>query len=158
MHENLFGVLKESIPILGIILTALITLTVLKHENWVKAVSSSRNHWLNEFRNEASIVVGTINMIKNYVETTTKDEKKVSLTHNLIYEAEVAKAKLITRLNTNKIKGNEYNMVLKNELSNIIFKERYLKNYNVVAFLELINIILEIEWKKVKRESKGEIE
>ena len=115
MINYLMDLLKESIPILGIIITAMVSITVLKHESWLKAVSSSRNLWLNEFRNEVAIIVGAINMIKHqnlYLKCSSKADRSSS-NYKIIYEAEVAKAKLITRLNTNKKIGNEYNKVLK---------------------------------------------
>lgn len=160
MIAYLMDLFKESIPILGIIITAVVSITVLKHESWLKAVSASRNHWLNEFRSEVAIIVGAINMIKHqdlYLSEKFKDDE-IAYMHKAIYDAEVAKARLYTRLNTNTLKGNEYNSVLKQELTRMIFSNQFCNAYNVIALQELVNRILEIEWQKVKKESKGEIE
>ena len=78
--------------------------------------------------------------------------------NEVILEAEEARYVLITRINTNKFEGNEYNFRYKEILKEIKFDKTIKESFNKDEFLDLTNLILETEWQKIKRESRGKNE
>lgn len=167
MDDLVVAIISGLIPVIGVSLTAIVSLIVFKRQSWLKTVSESRNHWLNEFREEFSIIVGAIKIIQinNYEclfikspdytkRTEIKDRDHFDLI-KMIYKAEIAKAKLITRLNTNKVEGNEYNFALKRILYDLKFEKEYVDKIELEPLQEMVDIVLENEWKKIKREAKG---
>lgn len=127
----------------GALITGIVGAFTLKfhyRELYAKSISSSRMHWINNFRKELSIVIATLKTKKN------------------VYEAEKARAKLLTRINMDISKpGNEYNGVFEKMLFEIDFNN--LSNVNVDNIIEKLTEvsrkILEYEWKRVKEEAGG---
>lgn len=169
MSNLVVEIVTGLITVIGVAITALVSFITLRRQSWQRLVSESRNHWLNEFRNEFSIVVGTIKIIQNkkyngYFEHSfienVKDNNNGIVSYDyikMIHEGEIAKAKLLTRLNTNKFQGNEYNFALERILLDLRFEYCYLESFQVSKLHQLVNLILESEWNKVKSESKGEL-
>lgn len=107
-------------------------------------VSKNRMDWINNFREELSIVLGTYKVLpykKTYAD---------------ILKAERARVKLLTRLNQDTAKAsNEYNAIFADKLDSIDFN----LVYNKVLYNELVDYsrkILEVEWRRVKKEAQGE--
>lgn len=140
--------MENYIALIGIIITATLSVVALNRNSWNQTVSQSRNHWLNEFREEFSIIIGTM----YYILTVNCNQDNMN---DKIYKAEIARAKLFTRINTNKLEGNEYNASLKSILNEIQFDSNYISKKNIYALQEMVNRILEVEWEKVKKESRG---
>ncbi len=159
----------------GVLITALITYYQFRKEQWQKSVSDSRNHWLNCFRDEFGVLAGYIEFLQSYecqeeLEIITEvfpKENEVTIGYNTpinkeekcskkLLEALNAKNKLYTRINTNSSTlGNEYNEAYKLLLESIDFSK--ITEFDLDLFKKLTNLILEKEWQKVKRETKGDI-
>ena len=147
MSDFLIGALGL---IIGIV-TTYFTMKYNYNQLFAETISKSRNHWLNEFREELSIIVGTAFFINNKQGAKCKNEfcEKV-------LEAEKARVKLLTRLNQNVGKyGNEFNKILQDELVKINFFNG-IKEEDLIKLVNISREILEFEWEKVKREAKGE--
>ena len=111
---------------------------------YAKTVSNNRMDWINNFREEVGLIVACLKCKK-------QDE-------TYIYNAEKARAKLLTRLNQDTGRaGNEYNGVMTEVLNNINFTQNF-PNHNDVAdvLIDLSRKILEPEWQRVKDEAGGD--
>ncbi|MDY4429636.1 hypothetical protein [Evtepia sp.] len=126
-------------------LVGILTLRFHYKNLYADTVSKNRMEWINNFREEVSTIIATLKSSKNYSKG------------NHIYEAEKAKAKLLTRLNQNTSKnGNEYNDVLAEVLAKLNFDQIEDDLDDTVDILiDLTRKILEPEWRRVKREAKG---
>lgn len=155
-------VIAALITVGGIIITGIITLITFKKQEWGKLVSKSRNQWLNEFRNEVSILVGYIEFKiipnktnKESCKNDNSDCKKNQVGEQELLRALVMKNRLYTKINTNSHPyGNEYNEAYKTLLETLDFCN--LEKFDLDLFKKLTNLILEKEWGKVKKEAKGE--
>lgn len=153
-------IIAALITVGGIIITGIITLFTFKKQEWGKLVSNSRNQWLNEFRDEVSILIGyieyqlLIRKTKNYLVICNDDNNQVGQQHFL--QALTMKSRLYTKINTNSHPhGNEYNEAYKTLLETLDFYN--LEKFDLDLFKKLTNLILEKEWGKVKKEAKGEM-
>lgn len=109
---------------------------------YAEHISKSRMQWIDNFREELATVIAAL-------KAADSAEK---------LEGEKARAKLLTRINTNTSKlGNEYNEVFAEILKSIDFGNMSEKSvYDVSnALLGLSRKILEFEWKRVKKEAGG---
>lgn len=149
MDESNATIVAAIIAVIGVIITALISLLIFKAQRYSENVSKERMTWLRQFRDEIEkISMGLkINNHTNCCCSSLSEEKL-----KYILEAEGARYKLISRLNTNKKKGNLFNLELKNELEKMDFSVKHDEEY-MRRIMFLANYILEREWKKVKRES-----
>ena len=110
-------------------------------------------NWIDNFREELSVVVAALKTGKN----DNEDEKKQN-GEDPIFEAEKARAKLLTRLNMDTAKlGNEYNKLFADLLNGIKFDEQdtKLKTDTANHLIEISRKILEFEWQRVKKEAEG---
>lgn len=156
-------IIAAIITVVGVLLTALITYYQFRKEQWQKSVSDSRNHWLNDFRDEFGVLAGYIEYLKKYgcqqlpgndSNTADDEDNKRGERSKELLEALNAKNKLYTRINTNSsTMGNEYNEAYKLTLESINFNK--IKEFDLDLFKKLTNLILEKEWQKVKKETKG---
>lgn len=116
---------------------------------FAQTVSSSRMQWINSFREEIGIVVAALQVCgdKNYINT-----------NDIIYQAEKARTKLLTRLNQDIRKpGNELNKDMSEVLLGIDFSKQSSSEWKRIAehLVDLTRKILEPEWKRVKDEARG---
>ena len=143
-----------------------LTLRFNYNQLFAQTVSENRMDWINHFREEFSIVLGTAsffsdNQIIDCTISTNSQDKECKncdkeCAKKMILEAERARMKLLTRLNldTSKI-GNEYNEIFERKLKEINFQEG-ITELQKNQLMELSREILEFEWKKVKQEAKGD--
>lgn len=132
-------------------------------------VSKNRMDWINNFREELSIVLGTYRVLPHKKSKSEKgkpyeDQNEETALNNTattiepadILKAERARVKLLTRLNQDTAKAsNEYNAIFAERLNSIDFN----LGYNEVLYDELVDYsrkILEVEWRRVKKEAQGE--
>lgn len=121
-------------------------------------VSKNRMDWINNFREELSIVLGTYR--KLYKKDESKKHDPNNTTHEIepadILKAEQARVKLLTRLNQDTAKAsNEYNAIFAQKLNSVDFNGEYDKKlYN--ELVDYSRKILEVEWRRVKKEAQGE--
>lgn len=127
-------------------------------------VSKNRMDWINNFREELSIVLGTYKAL-SYMKIQADKGKPKKPDPNKpipkikpadVLKAEQARVKLLTRLNQDTAKAsNEYNAIFADKLRSINFY----CGYNKKLYNELIDYsrkILEVEWRRVKKEAQGE--
>lgn len=150
--------MSEILTLIGVIITVLAGLYTFRITNWSKIVSESRNRWINDFRDEIATIVGTIKIINSYlnknVEKCDCDNSEFIL--EKIYHAEVARARLLTKLNTTSIIGNGNNFPLKELLESIKFNcLKETDDYIVDEIIDATKKILEPEWRRVKDEARG---
>lgn len=125
---------------------------------YARSVSSNRMEWINNFREEVSIIVAVLRSPTSERIERKQCHKVCSDTTEMIFHAEKARAKLLTRLNmdTSKI-GNEYNKVMVNLLGSLTFNEISPESeHQADALIDLSRKILEPEWKRVKKEAGGD--
>ena len=141
MEEIFSGLIGAIVGAFGACLTLRFNYRQLFAEN----VSKSRMQWIDNFREELSIILGVARL--------SKAEK--SSKYDLIYKAEKARVKLLTRLNLNTKKyGNEFNELFQDKLRTLKFDESYTEE-ELFDIIEISRKILEHEWKIVKNEAKG---
>lgn len=135
----------------------LLTLRLEYRKLFANTVSQNRMEWINNFREEFSIFVGTARNI------LTCNSAAPPLTPNSnksqeILKAEQARIKLLTRLNQDISKrGNEYNQEFAEKLESIDLCNTATYNaQDIEDLIVLSRAILEPEWVKVKKEAKGE--
>lgn len=142
--------------VLGALLGAGVSFLTLRYnyrDLYARSISTSRMEWINNFREEVSIIVATVRSFSD-----KKNNEKNDDNFNMhILEAEKARAKLSLRLNLDTSKpGNEYNRVMLEVLSDFDFRNPSSNDEQKVKILiDLSRKILEPEWKKVKREAEG---
>lgn len=136
------------------IFTGVIGLYQFRNQQWGKIVSESRNTWINDFRNEISIIVAAIKMKSICTCTSEGDRcKKEEFCLNVFFEAEKARARLLTKLNTNNVNNGVATFMLNDILVSLDFCNDNLNQFEII--IELSKRILEPEWKKVKNEARG---
>lgn len=141
--------------ILGALLGAVVTAFTIRFnykDLYARSISKNRMEWINNFREEVAVIVATLKTISG------KKPEVSESNYSIIYSAEKARAKLLTRLNldTSK-KGNEYNQVMADVLNEIDFKKSNQDNKSYEkALIDLSRKILEPEWNRVKREAGGD--
>ena len=125
---------------------------------FAETVSQSRMDWINNFREEFSIVIGTARCAGKCSQKPAESDVVNNVGHDYclkVLEAEIARAKLITRLNSDVTKrGNEYN----NQFQTLLMKLNFTgsDDSNDIEKLEKIaKYILEPEWARVKKEARG---
>lgn len=89
------------------VMTLVVGICQFKNQQWGKIVSESRNRWINDFRDEISIIVATLKFVQsNYICLNINEIENKDLCHTkiefarIVYEGEKAKARLLTKLNT----------------------------------------------------------
>lgn len=124
---------------------------------FANTVSQNRMEWINNFREEFSIFVGTARNILTINGATPTRTPNLNNSQEIL-KAEQARIKLLTRLNQDISKrGNEYNQEFAEKLEKIDLCN--MSTYNAQDIENLIILsraILEPEWVKVKKEAKGE--
>lgn len=175
MNSALIGflgaILGAGIALLGTMLT-----NKLGYKNlFAEVVSKNRMDWINNFREELSVFLGTAKLVHDLClkkcslcdETKYMDKMECckpicngekAECCKLICDLEKARVKLLTRLNQDISKdGNEYNKkfaTLINDFEVFSSKDNFPKKYNDI--IDMARKILEPEWVKVKKEAKGE--
>ena len=158
--SGLFGtLLGAGIALLGTMLT-----NKLGYKNlFAEVVSKNRMDWINNFREELSVFLGTAKLVHDLClkKCSLCDETKCldkAERCKLICDLEKARVKLLTRLNQDISKdGNEYNKkfaALISELQIFNTDDDFIDKYNEI--IKVARGILEPEWVKVKKEAKGE--
>ena len=150
------------ITVVGVLITTIVGFKQFRINKWCATVSKERMIWLKSFRKEVGKIMKAYELLSNQncykcnnYKKCNKGQKNLCRMDKIILEAEEARYILITRINTNKLKGNEYNFRYKEILEKIEFNKSIQKRFPKKEFLLLTNLILEEEWRKVKREAKG---
>ena len=88
--------------------------------------------------------------VDNFIDTNVYNER--------MYEGDVAKFDLISRLNTSTFKGNEFNFTLKTFLENVQLstgvQNEFPNDDQIEIFMFFMNKMLEQEWQKSKKETR----
>ena len=156
MTENIASAIIGAF--VGFIASAL-TLRFSYKQLFAQTVSQNRMDWINNFREEISIVVGTAKYL-NSINQQNNCSNICGTTHQYdeqILCAEKARVKLLTRLNSDASKpGNEFNEIFQDALRKIKFDGK--DEDKTLNKLELLaKEILEPEWARVKKEARGNV-
>ena len=152
MGFDVTAIITAAVTLICVIITAVVSVHNINKESYNKRVTEERIKWLNKVRMDYSIIMATIEL--NCREEMKSCHMNMETYDNRIYMAEMAKYDLISRLNTSKFSGNEYNYILKDILTNTCFAEGnidFLKQ-NKDDFIKYMNLMLEREWDKSKKE------
>lgn len=160
-------IVSALIAVIGVFLTAMVSFYIYKNQNWAKIVSQSRNKWIDGFRDDISVILATLRLLEQYYKNNSNDKKEESTSVcksiinqnqtficSKIFEAEEARARTLTRLNTSRKVGNFKNFPLDNVLRDIDFYEE-VDNEIFDSLNDLTKEVLEQEWQRVKKEAKG---
>ena len=148
-------IIAAIIALAGVALTAFISIYSLNKESYNKRVTEERIRWLNKVREDYSIIMAAYECFASGL--SNKNEPRIDKQEydNRMYEAEKARYDLISRLRTSKYKGNEYNDTIKKILRKMNFTSgnAYIKPEEKEIFISYMNLMLEQEWDKTKKEA-----
>ena len=150
-------VITSIISIAGIMVPAIIGIFQFKKESYNKRVTEERIRWLNKVREDYSTIMAAYDLKHAGINNYCSPQVDKNYYDQMMFEATQAKYNLISRLNTNKLEGNEYNYYLKDILSKMEFiaTEKYVfSDEEILLFKEYMNLMLEQEWQKSKKETK----
>ena len=139
--------------ILGAIIGGILSFLTLRYnykDLYARNISTSRMDWINSFREDMATVIAALKCGEGALKNQEKNAK-------FLFEAEKARARLLTRINMNISRnGNEYNKVISDILLNIDFINPGQETKEQInSLMYLSRRILEIEWKRVKNEAGG---
>lgn len=138
MSELVSGIIGGLIGFIA----SLLTIQFNYKKLFAETVSKNRMEWINNFREEIGIIISAC-------------KNNNDLPSDKLFEAEKARAKLLTRLNQDVSKaGNEYNKRFADLLSKIDFNVSATQQL-IDELIKLTRNILEPEWQRVKIEAKG---
>lgn len=130
--------------LLGVFIGGVLSFLTLRfnyRDLFARTVSNSRMDWINAFREEVATVAAAL-------------RRGCSCTEEQRFEAEKARAKLLTRLNQDTTRyGNEYNRVMAEALDFADFTNQ--DKARAEKLIALSRKILEPEWQRVKHEARG---
>ncbi len=150
-NELLVGLIAALATVAGALIGFIGSYLLLRYNYkslYADVISKSRMEWINAYRDEVATIVMCLRMPQN------KDKDKKD---RYICDAEKARAQLLTRLNfdTSKLE-NKLNIDFAELLESIDFQADNSKNGKAERIIEASKYILELEWKRVKKEAKGE--
>lgn len=159
MGQAVGDVLSAIIAFAGVCITGIISVIAIKREIYSKRVIQERIKWLNTFRNYWSDFMSAWETKRNSVNNRYAPNFDVKDYNDLMIKGEKARYYMISMLNTNTVKGNECNYLLKDYLKRMnLIKEipiNELENFDseMNDLLECCNRMLEKVWQKAKKES-----
>lgn len=159
MEEAIGNVLSAIIAFVGVCVTGIISVIVIKREIYSKRVIQERIKWLNTFRNYWSDFMSAWETKRNSVNNRYAPNFDVKDYNDLMIKGEKARYYMISMLNTNTIQGNECNYLLKaylkrmNLIKEIPINELEKFDLEMNDLIECCNRMLEKVWQKAKKES-----
>lgn len=159
MDQAIGDVLSAIIAFVGVCITGIISVIAIKREIYSKRVIQERIKWLNTFRNYWSDFMSAWETKRNSVNNRYAPNFDVKDYNDLMIKGEKARYYMISMLNTNTVKGNECNYLLKEYLKRMnLIKEipiNELENFDLEMndLIECCNRMLEKVWQKAKKES-----
>lgn len=164
MNESIIGLIGA---LIGAVVTFLIGLFTLRYNHshlYSNIVSTSRNEWINIWRQELSNFLTSCDILRIQNNDNNKDCKNSKNNKNnkdtkddipLLEKYYSAKYKILTRLNTNETLHNEVYLLINKidyNKENMDDKE-YFETKELL--LEVARTLLKQEWERVKLEAKG---
>ena len=158
------GITNEIIGLIGALSAAIITAVVgiitFKLESRAKRVTEERVKWLNIVRADYSIIMAAYELKKSSINNFRELKVNKEDYDKIMFEAEKARYDLISRLNTNTYEGNEYNYPIKHVLLKMKFvvamdfnsDKPMVNNNDIEKLMKYMNLMLEREWNKSKKE------
>lgn len=153
--EGFYGALVGAI--IGGFITSIVCVFTLRfsyHELYAKTVSSSRNEWINLWRDEISYFIALADILKSNNLNKENNSMDKGNYLKLLEEYNVSKNKIIMSLNLNEKKHQEVYLLLTkidsiNNTNDI--------NYNVTkeCLMSVSRDLLKEEWERVKLEDRG---
>ena len=139
-------IIAALIGVAGVALTAGVSFWIYKRQSWATNVSNERVQWLKDFRKEVGEIAEGVLVAKSLGAMPEPNKSEV------LCRAEAARLRLISRLNTNDVENNPHTLRLKEILFSLDLANG--NAYDEQAYMRLVNLILEEEWAKVKKETK----
>ena len=131
--EQWSDIICALIAVIGVFLTIYVGFRQFRENKWCENVSKERIIWLKEFRREVGKIMKAYEILSNYNYCkcskckNINDKNVMCKMDDAILEAEESRCVLITRINTNKIEGNEYNFRYKEILKEIKFNDKIIE-------------------------------
>lgn len=123
------------------------------HDLYAKTVSSSRNEWINLWRDEISRFLALADILKSdgLIKENNNDKENYL---NFLKEYNISKNKIIMRLNLNEKRHQEVYLLL-TKIDSIYNAND--ENYNVTkeCLMSVSRDLLKKEWERVKLEARG---
>ena len=142
--------------ILGVAITAWVSVRNLKKESYNKRVTEERINWLNRVRADYSVIMCAYEL--KHAGHNNSDPPGIDKNEydKRMLEAEKAKYDLISRLRESPYPGNEYNPLLKSILLEMRFipEQDAFDKEKIAKFISYMNFMLEAEWDKCKEETR----
>lgn len=154
MEDWQINLLTGALTLIGVIVTAVISVITVKREIYSRRVIEERTKWLLKFRTHLGEFMSAFEL---------KRERNNGTEYNdLMIKGENARFQMISMLNTSTVKGNEYNFYLKERLFemtlfNSIKRSEFIKKFDeeyIKGFMNCCNLMLEQVWQESKRESR----
>ena len=162
MQDLDFGAIATIISavftLVGVIVTIVIGVNNIKKEIYSKNVIDERAKWLTSFRDDLGTFMAAWEMKKNSNNNSNTLNFDKHLYDEMMIEGEKSRYILISKLNTSTLLGNEYNKYLKDHLEKMsLIGGLSINNMNSInekEFMIFMNLMLENEWQKIKKEAK----
>lgn len=162
MQEWQINLLTSLLTLIGVILTAVISVITVKKEIYSRRVIEERTKWLLKFRTHLGEFMSAFEAKRCSTNNYYGPNFNVDEYNKLIIKGENARYQMISMLNTTTLKGNEYNFYLKEKLfeMNLIkkieqteFTNKFDDDY-IKDLMKCFNLMLEQVWQESKRESR----
>ncbi len=161
MGEEFVGALIGALIGGGIsLIVSLLTIKYSYHDLYAKTVSSSRNEWINIWRDEISKFLAISDMLRkcDMKPAIANDNNSVKNNNDsyfrLLEEYNISKNKILMRLNLNEKKHQEvYLLINKIDYKNILKDEDYYIAKE--CLMTITRDLLKEEWERVKLEARG---
>lgn len=162
MEDWQINLLTGALTLIGVIITAVISVITVKREIYSRRVIEERTKWLLKFREHLGDFMSAFELKRERNKGRCHLKFNGTEYNDLMIKGENARFQMISMLNTSTVKGNEYNFYLKERLFEMTlfksikrsefikkFDEEYVKN-----FMNCCNLMLEQVWQESKRESR----
>lgn len=162
MEDWQINLLTGVLTLIGVIITAVISVITVKREIYSRRVIEERTKWLLKFREHLGDFMSAFEAKRRSINNYYGPNFDVEEYNKLMIKGENARYQMISMLNTTTLKGNEYNFYLKEKLfeMNLIkkieqteFANKFDDDY-IKDLMKCFNLMLEQVWQESKRESR----
>ena len=154
------SIISSILAFVGTFLTIFLSVKKVSKDYYNRSITQERIKWLNKMRSDFGIVMAAWNLKQSGTNNYYNPQINKDFYDEKMFEAEKAKAEIISRLKTSKLEDNEFNLSIKVTLYKINFiKEMTMEEMNQMEDeIELMRInmnnMLEAEWEKSKEEAR----
>ncbi len=142
--------------LIGGIVTSVVTIFTLRFsykDLFAKTISTSRNEWINIWRDEISRFLAISDMLRHEKNVIWKDGNKIEYLR-LIEEYHISKNKIVLRLNMNEKRHQEVYLLINKIAYEVPLDDSEYRKLKE-SLMAVSRDILKDEWERVKLEAKG---